>query len=208
MSSYDNSSKLIFVTVSKVFKNFHKGKTKFSFYINKYNNTIDASSPYRYRNMPFSNSLQALKQYFSINMNSLKSSLNVLTTWLFWYNNNVNFEGIVVIWDPRILICRLTVEFVLDAKRRAKMTLERSKSKSKDLKWQQCLRKCSSHCNVFTFMFLAIGKWRHCNVLQCENIVNALMAGWKWYFISLDFISNDISVLGFSIIVCKICFKV
>ena len=53
-------------------------------------------------------------------MNSLKSSLNVLTIWLFWYNNNVNFEDIVVIWDPRILICRPTVEFVLDAKAEGK----------------------------------------------------------------------------------------
>ena len=29
-------------------------------------------------------------------------------------------------------------------------------------------------------------KWRHCNALQGESIIDVLMVGWKWYFGPLD----------------------
>ena len=44
-------------------------------------------------------------------------------------------------------------------------------------------------------MLLAIGKWRHCNALQDENIIYALMAlnqNWKWYLYSTaGFVSSE-----------------
>ena len=113
---------------------------------------------------------------------------------------------------PRILIFSPTVWFVSDVKQRAEMTLEGGKSKSAGLKWQQCPSKwtlivaniiqlcelchyamCNreemktlslSHCNVF--MFLAISKWTLCHALPGKNIINATMAGGKWYFNLLD----------------------
>ena len=50
------------------------------------------------------------------------------------------YSGIVVIWDPWILIWHPPLSFVPFALHRAQMTLLDGKSKSSGFKWQQCLQ--------------------------------------------------------------------
>ena len=63
------------------------------------------------------------------------------------------YSGIVVIWDSWILICHPAVSFVPSGSRRAQMTLPGGKSKSADLKWQQCPQN-EHYC--YNFIFLVI----------------------------------------------------
>ena len=77
------------------------------------------------------------------------------------YNNNVNFEGIVVIWGPRILICRQTVSFIPNAKQRTQMPLKGGKSKSQCLQWQQY--RLNEHIIIIANDYTIVGHYTMCN---------------------------------------------